>query len=391
MTNKTNTLKILSMIVAVTLVATTPVMTNAQITPGEDGPITTPARTGSTTLSDDEISKKVDEIGFAMLQLKIQNQHLAQFSTNELIQDMINDNEEEIEKLFAQMMEIWPPLVVVEIPADVEARMNTVLPKLAESGLPVLGMGIDHLTGTLSVKVDVERTTPDTEQKIREIAGDVPLSITFVADDAVFQSASCDRTTGYCDPLVGGSLGEDRHWGLECTISIAAVRNTGNGTENGIVIPDHCNKETTQYYQPDNARSSYLVGSETKDGGWFCDCDFVKSNSRAIDATKLIVNGSDFTLSGKSDLRVGDYVFMYGAKSGYDVGRIVSINQWQTFDNRWFWDLYAIEDINFTDGDSGAPIVGTSNDHYAGMNIGTFDGHNYGHDWSILKSRLGLQ
>ena len=208
-----------------------PVIAHAQTTLGKNSSISEPY-TVDDTISEEEMSQKINDIGFAILQLQIQNQHLTQFSTNELIQDMIIDNNEEIDKLSIQLYELadklWPKVPIVEIPAEDEAKMNAALPKLAVSGLPLLQMGINRSTGVLDVIVDIDRTTPDIEQKIREIAIGVEVNITYDKDTAVFQSSSCDRTTEYCDPLIGGSKGEDEYWGQDCTISIAAVRNTGS-------------------------------------------------------------------------------------------------------------------------------------------------------------------
>lgn len=198
----------------------------------------------------------------------------------------------------------------------------------------------------------------------------------------------------FATPIVGGSEGEDHENGIPCTVSIAAVRNVLWWTENGIVIPDHCNPDNSDYYQADNSESSHLVGSETKDGGWYCDCDFVKSNSRSIDTGKIHTGSSLITLSGKSDLAVNDWVKLYGSVSGRDIGKIVEVDITKTFSGNDFSDLYQIRYISFTDGDSGAPILGYHNNHYGGMNIGkdVVEGisYNHGHEWSFLKSKLGL-
>ena len=84
-------------------------------------------------------------------------------------------------------------------------------------------------------------------------------------------------------------------------------------------------------------------------------------------------------------------VFMSGSTSGYGVGRVVQIDQWKSFERKWFSDLYEITGINYTDRDSGAPIVSLSNNHYGGMNIGGHGNYQYGHDWTFLKSKLGLR
>ena len=146
MTNKTNTLKILSMMVAITLVSM-PVMTNAQITPGEDCRTTLPSRTNHTIIPDAALDKKIDDVGFATLQLQLQNQYLSQFPTNETAQNMIKYNDQEIERLLAKIVELWPPTSTVDIPASDRERMSKAIPKLVASGLPVIEVGINSYTG----------------------------------------------------------------------------------------------------------------------------------------------------------------------------------------------------------------------------------------------------
>ena len=82
---------------------------------------------------------------------------------------------------------------------------------------------------------------------------------------------------------------------------------------------------------------------------------------------------------------------MSGTVSGYSMGRVVQIDLWKSFERKWFSDLYEIIGINYTDRDSGAPIVSLSNNHYGGMNIRGHGNYQYGHDWTFLKSRLGLR
>lgn len=89
---------------------------------------------------------------------------------------------------------------------------------------------------------------------------------------------------------------------------------------------------------------------------------------------------------------------MIGEYSGKDFGTIYSVNQWKWIDGYLYTDLYYVTGINFDVGDSGAPIVKTFNNKYGGMNIGegteTINGNpttvNYVHDWTFLKSKLGL-
>lgn len=88
---------------------------------------------------------------------------------------------------------------------------------------------------------------------------------------------------------------------------------------------------------------------------------------------------------------MNDYVFLYGVASGIDSGRIVAVDLTKRFGNDEFSNLYKISGIDFTDGDSGAPIIGAWEKTYGGMNIGEHEDYNYGHDWTFLKSRLNLQ
>ena len=84
---------------------------------------------------------------------------------------------------------------------------------------------------------------------------------------------------------------------------------------------------------------------------------------------------------------------MHGASSGKDYGKIKEVNQsWQDpITKYWFTDLYKIAYISYTDGDSGAPVIDYENTKYGGMNIGTDGTYNLAHDWTFLKSKLGLQ
>ena len=89
-------------------------------------------------------------------------------------------------------------------------------------------------------------------------------------------------------------------------------------------------------------------------------------------------------------------VYMYGGVSGHDSGMIENVNAWKQFSDHgpWFTDLYKMSGFNFRSGDSGAPIVGSSNMKYGGMNIAGSEygsDYRYGHDWTFLKSKLNLK
>ena len=90
---------------------------------------------------------------------------------------------------------------------------------------------------------------------------------------------------------------------------------------------------------------------------------------------------------------------MIGQFSGLDFGTIEKINQAKWLEGGWRTNLYWVSGISYDTGDSGAPIMKTSNSKYGGMNIAagseTVDGIpntpvNYVHDWTHMKSKLGL-
>ena len=89
---------------------------------------------------------------------------------------------------------------------------------------------------------------------------------------------------------------------------------------------------------------------------------------------------------------------MIGQHSGKDHGTIVKTNQWVIIQGTWYTDVYFVKNISFDGGDSGAPIIRNSDERYGGKNIGAgteyIDGQyitvNYVHDWTFLKSKLGL-
>ena len=204
---------------------------------------------------------------------------------------------------------------------------------------------------------------------------------------------------------MGGAKVEEKDSGLPCTISLAANRTAWwglGGFERGVILPNHCNKKSTYYYQPSNDNAAYKIGKESKDGGWHCDCDFIKSDTRSVDGDKIHTGTSDMSLNGRADLTKGDRVHMYGAVSGHDTGRIVMTDASMGFQPNTdikFSDLYVISGIEFTDGDSGAPIISAITKKYGGMNIaGNSDCddsnddpcYNYGHTWTFLKEKLEL-
>ena len=264
----TKNLKVLLLLAVMVLItAAISTVTHAQIAPGEDdGTISVPGYTGENPAVDEgDLDAKIDAIGLAIVQLQIQNDELHRYSVDESIQKKIKNNNDTIDDLFAEWDILMPPITVVDISPNDEHIMKSTIAHLMASDLPLFGAGINPSTGMLDVTINANNATSNIEDRLKSIAPGVPMSFIYSKDYPTFQG-SCNKSTGFCDPLIGGSKGEDKYWGQDCTVSIAAVRNTGSGTENGIVIPDHCNRNTSQYYQADNDHTSHLVGSQSKDG-----------------------------------------------------------------------------------------------------------------------------
>jgi len=277
----------------------------------------------STTIeriNKEERSRQFDALMETIDILRTQNIKLSTGSSvdDETVQATIARNNEIIEDLYVQVDIIWPPLPVVEVSDADRAIMEDVMMSLVLSGLPLYYMAIDSSTGKLNLKIDEDRATLDTGPAIWNITGNIPLMIEYGTNKAVFQSACPSGTQEYCNPLVGGAMIEEGGIAMDCTISIGAKRSINGVTERGIVIPDHCNPETVQIYQPAKTSESNLVGNQTKNGGWFCDCDFIKSDSRVVSTNKVAHGTSDVLLSGSGDGMVNEEVVMYGSQSGRD-------------------------------------------------------------------------
>ncbi len=109
-----------------------------------------------------------------------------------------------------QLDAIAPPEPIIDISEESALEMNRAMSKLTESGLPLLEIAIDQSTGLLNVVIDSDSAMDDTEDEIRKITADIGLDITYGLDDARFHS-SCNQYTKLCDPLIGGSIGEDEY------------------------------------------------------------------------------------------------------------------------------------------------------------------------------------
>lgn len=310
-----------------------------------------------------------------------------------------NNNVEQINSLMAQLDKISPPTPTKYISPELKQKMKDAQARITSkegSHLPIYAVGIESATGLLKVRVD---SPTNIDKEIQAFVGeDIPLSIVYGPNTFRFQASNCTGSgtaSGPCNPIIGGASSEDGYWGLDCTVSIAAIRTAPNPDENGIVIPKHCNPTSGNYYQADKDVSAELVGPQTYSGGSNCDCVFIKSSSRSIDTSKIYLGGgTDITTSGNADLADETFVWLWGATTGFDSGRIKEVDQSAEIpadSGDWYNNLYFIDSISYTDGDSGASVVASSNTKYGGMSIGTDGTYQVAHEWSYVKSQLGLQ
>ena len=294
-----------------------------------------------------EQESQIDETGKQIVQIQQDNIKYEQLPDTPEKAELIARNLDRIDGLFAELDAIVPPDLTVEIDSQLKEQMIDAMSALVASDLPLLEIYIGSSTGLLTITVDKEESI-NLQSSIQEIIGEnIPIDIKYEVDTARFQG-SCSTSTDYCDPLIGGSLGEDYTNGIDCTVSIAAVRNNWPlQNENGIIIPDHCNPNTSDHYQADKDTTSHRVGPETRDGGWYCDCDFIKSDSRTINTAKINNNGSDIELTGNADIADEKWVTLYGFTSGSDTGKIKEVNVWKQFNDHWFSNLYKIQYISY--------------------------------------------
>ncbi len=293
-----------------------------------------------------------------------------------------------------------PKKELADISDEKKIEIEILMWKMAATNHLFLSMGLDPYTGELDILLDVLKAPniDEINEELRIIAGDtVQINVVYGQNNARFQG-SCNSQTGYCPTIIGASKGEpDNVDDIDCTINIVATKGSGSSQVNGVVIPHHCNINHDDYYQYSKGSSSHLVGSHNTDGGWWCDCDFVEIDTRSSSTGKVNDAGSDISVS-YGDLSVDDSVYMIGQHSGKDYGIIAKTNQWVWINGNGYTDVYFVKNIDFSTGDSGAPIIRDSDEMYGGMNIGVGTEHidgqsitvNYVHDWTFLKHKLGL-
>ncbi len=171
-----------------------------------------------------EQETRFDEIMEQIVQLQQDNIKHANLPDTPEKTELIARNLDRIDEFLAQLEAIAPSDPTVEIEPRLKERMVAAQYALMESELPLLEAYIGSSTGLLTITVDKERST-DLMSSIQDFIGeDIPIEVRYGSDTAVFQG-SCNTSTGYCNPLIGGSLGEDQTNGLDCTALIAAVEN----------------------------------------------------------------------------------------------------------------------------------------------------------------------
>ena len=347
--------------------------------------------------SDTTNAELQDKLGNEIHEIERANEAYSKLESNTEVQQLIADNEAKIKSLEKKYYELSPKRQLADISEERRNELTLNMWKLASTDYPFLSMGINSYTGEINIRLD-ESKISDIDQELQRIVGEnIPLNITYGQDDAELQG-SCPSQTGKCTTIIGASKGEpDNVNDIDCTINIVATKGSGGSQISGVIIPHHCNTNHDDYYQYSKNTSSHEVGPHHTDGGWYCDCDYVEIDTRASSTGKVNDAGSDISVT-YGDLSDNDAVYLIGQYSGKDFGTIVEVNQWKWIDGYLYTDLYYVKNISFNAGDSGAPIVRDSDEKYGGMNIGAgtenIDGNNitvnYVHDWTFLKSKLGL-
>ena len=196
-----------------------------------------------------ELNQEIDKLNASIEQKQIENRLLAALPETAANTQRISANTQEIAKLSEELEAIAPTTPSAFISDAMRQKMNDAQARLIGSDLPIYAVGITSETGKLNIKVDSTRAQ-NIDQRIKEFVGSgIPLEIEYGVNEFSFQASNCSSPSGPCNPIIGGSLGEDEDNGLPCTVSIAVVRNNWPfESENGIIIPDHCNPDTSDYY-----------------------------------------------------------------------------------------------------------------------------------------------
>ena len=346
-------------------------------------------------LTDVEITQLEDELGLAILKLKVDNQQLEMIDKASAA-SLERANNIKIDELMAQMSELKPDLPIAELSDSYIKETDSAMDRLVESGLPILTLNVNDSTGIFEVEVDLDRavTGKSYDKEIREIVGnnDVPLEISYGHQVAFLQAPACSGQSGDCNPIIGGSFAEEGGIAQDCTLTIADIKSS----DNVMITVHHCNPSHNDMWQNKKGVSGDEMGPHhTVSNDSECDCDLYEVTSRSINQYWLNWAGSNVVITGRTDASTNDLVVGFGGVNGADFGKIIDTDVRKYIPGFGYMDkLYEIEDIDtFGIGDSGAPYLRYSDMKFVGMNNAgsTSSGiSNWGHEWSFIESSLGL-
>ncbi len=153
----------------------------AQVVPGAEDmrqePVTVNEHLKHYEILTPEIEKQFDDLMHAIHEIQLQNYQLNKSPNNEQIRDIMEHNNNIIDKLLIKIDEVYPPIPVVEVTEVDEKRMRDAMFRLVDSGLPLLGMWIEPSTGLLAIEVNINEAGPDIKESIRNFTHDIPLNI----------------------------------------------------------------------------------------------------------------------------------------------------------------------------------------------------------------------
>jgi len=232
----------------------------------------------------------------------------------------VNATMDRIWSQYEQLEDQIPRPELADISPEMEQRMESIMDRLGSSEFPIVTMGINYYTGHLKIGIDKDRSKNIDTQIIRFVNdSSVTLDIGYQKNQGTLQASVCDKRTKVCNPVIAGSVGEDRVDGRDCTIGVVDDKRVGRSNIDGIVLPKHCvtspfvQGTNNSFFQSDNDRASDLVGPiHTNAISNNCDCVFISAPTRDVSDTKIfrLDRSSDISSSGKTSLSIGDRVWV---------------------------------------------------------------------------------
>ncbi len=149
-----------------------------------------------------EQSMDEDELGAQILRLKVDNQQLEMID-NASANAIISNNNNKIDKLFAQMDKLVPDLPLADLSDEYLEKTDIIMDKLVESGLPIHMLNVNDSTGIFELDVDIALTSKNIDAEIMAIVGPgIETEIRYTENTARLQGA-CSGQSGDCDPVIG--------------------------------------------------------------------------------------------------------------------------------------------------------------------------------------------